>query len=118
MMLDQDGISAFPTYTNDPLIRREVVAEFLLRMDFTARPAFRIMRGCQTFRKSMNGGYKYKRLQVVGEERFQDIPDKNKYSHIADAGQYLFLGAVGDSRVLGGFNTDHDNDDYYDRSIV
>jgi hypothetical protein len=102
-MLDQAGISAFPTYTNDPVIRREVVADYLMRLDFSAKPAFRIYKGAPMFRRAMNGGYCYKRLQVVGEDRFQDVPDKNKYSHIADAGQYLFLGAVGDSKVLGGY---------------
>jgi hypothetical protein len=117
-MLRQCGISAFPTYTNDPLIRREVVADYLLRMDFTAQPAFRITPGAPTFRKAMNGGYKYKRLQVVGEERFQDVPDKNKYSHIADAGQYLFLGAVGDSKVMGGWGDQKIDYSDINRAIV
>jgi len=116
MILSQAGINAFPTDTNDPLIRREVVADFLMRMDFSAQPAFKITRGCQTFRKSMNGGYKYKRLQVVGEERYQDVPDKNKYSHIADAGQYLFLGAVGDTRVLGGVSYSGNYEEDYDEN--
>jgi hypothetical protein len=34
-----------------------------------------------------------------------DKPDKGKYSHVADACQYLFLGAVGGERVIGGFDT-------------
>jgi len=54
-------------------------------------------------RKAFAGGYKYKRLQVSGEERFVDKPDKNKYSHISDAIQYMFLGAVGGDRVIGGY---------------
>jgi hypothetical protein len=103
MMLDKAGISAFPAYTNDPLIRREVVADYLMRLDFSAKPAFRIYKGAPMFRRGMNGGYCYKRLQVAGEERFQDVPDKSRYSHVTEAGQYLFLGAVGDDKVLGGY---------------
>jgi hypothetical protein len=102
-MLDNAGINAFPAYTNDPLIRREVIADFLMRLDFTAKPAFRVYRDAPMFRKGMDGGYCYKRLQVSGEDHFQDVPNKNKYSHVCDAGQYLFLGAVGDSAVLGGY---------------
>jgi hypothetical protein len=102
-MLDKAGISAFPTYTNDPVIRREVVADYLMRLDFSGKPAFRIYKDAPMFRRGMNGGYCYKRLQVVGEDRFQDVPDKNKWSHITESGQYLFLGAVGGNNVLGGY---------------
>lgn len=104
-MLEQAGISAFPTYTNDPLIRREIIADYLMRLDFTGKPAFRIYNGAPMFRKGMSGGYSYKRMQVSGEERFQDVPYKNKFSHICDAAQYLFLGAVGDDNILGGFDS-------------
>ena len=34
-----------------------------------------------------------KLLQVSGDERFHDKPDKNKYSHPCEAAQYLMLGA-------------------------
>jgi len=50
----------------------------------------------------MGGGYCYKRLQVSGEERFKDMPDKNnRFSHVADALQYLVLGAGEGDQVLG-----------------
>ena len=39
----------------------------------------------------MNGGYKYKRLQVSGEE-FKQKADKNKYSHVCESMQYMLLG--------------------------
>ena len=41
----------------------------------------------------MNGGYKYRRVQIGGDERFHDKPDKNMYSHVAESLQYLMLGA-------------------------
>jgi hypothetical protein len=104
MILSKHGIEAFPTHTNDPTIRREVVVDFLTRLDMTAQPALRITYGAPEFRKAMNGGYCYKRLQVSNEERFQDVPNKNKFSHVAEAGQYLFLGACGDAAVIGGFD--------------
>ena len=45
-----------------------------------------------------DGGYQYKRMEVSGE-RYADKPDKNMYSHIHDALQYMMLGA-GEGRAL------------------
>ena len=48
--------------------------------------------------KGFEGGYQYKRMEVSGE-RYADKPDKNMFSHIHDALQYLMLGA-GEGRAL------------------
>ena len=103
LMLAQQGIYAFPTHTNDFSIRREAVADYLMRLDFTGKPAFQLTPGCPTLRKAMSGGYRYKRMQVSGDEKFQDRPDKGKFSHVGDSCQYMVLGSVGDSRVVGGY---------------
>jgi hypothetical protein len=98
-------IEAWPTYTNDFIIRREAVADYMQRLDFKGSPAFMLGPKAKMLRKACSGGYKYKRMQVSGQERFQDKPDKGRYSHVADACQYLFLGAVGGDRVIGGYTT-------------
>lgn len=119
MMLYAQGIDAYPAHTNDFTIRREVVADYMMRLDFTGKPALQITPGAPTFRKACSGGYRMKRMQVSGEERFQDKPDKNRFSHIADAGQYLFLGAVGDDKVFGGANNGKPIDySQFNRAIV
>lgn len=102
-ILNKIGIDAWPTYTNDVTIRREAVADYMGRLDFTGKPAFIIGPGAPMLRKAMAGGYKYKRMQVSGQARFQDKPDKNRYSHVSDACQYMFLGAGDGDRVVGGF---------------
>jgi hypothetical protein len=117
-MLDAAGIVAFPTYTNDPEIRREVVAEYMMRLDFSGQPAFSLRPGCPMLRKAYAGGYKYKRMDVSGEERFIDKPNKNRYSHVAESHQYLFLGAVGDNRVIGGYGDQKIDYSQTNRSIV
>lgn len=104
-ILQNQGITAYPTYTNDFTIRREAIADYLLRLDFAGNPAFLVTKGAPTLRKALAGGYKYRRVQVAGEAKFKDKPDKGKYSHVADACQYLFIGAVGGDRVVGGFST-------------
>ena len=47
----------------------------------------------------MAGGYQFKRVQVTGDERYRDVPDKSPYSHVAEAAQYLLVGA-GEARTL------------------
>ena len=62
-------------------------------------PGLSISPKCQTLPKAMGGGYAYKRVQVSGDERFHDKPDMNQYSHVAEAAQYLMLGA-GEGRAI------------------
>lgn len=102
-ILWNQGIEAWPTYTNDFTIRREAVADYMQRLDFNGKPAFVVSPDAPMIRKALAGGYKYRRMQVTGEARFQDKPDKGRYSHVADALQYMVLGAVGGDRVVGGF---------------
>lgn len=102
-ILWNQGIEAWPTYTNDFTVRREAVADMMQRLDFRGEPAFMVGPRATMLRKALSGGYKYRRLAVSGEEKFVDRPDKGRYSHVADALQYLVLGAIGGERVLGGF---------------
>lgn len=104
ILWNQD-IECWPTYTNDFIIRREAVADYLVRFTpLTHEPAFLLCpHKAPMTRKALAGGYKYKRMMVTGQERYQDKPDKGRYSHIGDALQYLFLGAVGGDRVVGGY---------------
>jgi len=56
---------------------------------------------CRTIIKGFEGNYQYRRIQVSGE-RYSDKPDKNMYSHIHDALQYLMLGAGEGRQLLSG----------------
>ena len=99
-MLAAQGVNAWPTYTNDPVIRREASAAPMQRMDFAGNPGLLIGPKAPMYRKALAGGYKYKRMAVAGQEKFQDKPDKGRYSHVADAGQYLFVGAGEGSNLI------------------
>ena len=78
--------------------RRESVAMCLSRL-IDGEPGLLLHPSCTNLRKAMSGGYAYKRLQVSGEERYRDVPDKGMYSHVAEAGQYMLMGA-GEARTL------------------
>jgi hypothetical protein len=91
------GLRAFPAPSNSPDLRIEAVSSQLTKM-VEGKPAFLIDRRCSTIIKGFEGGYSYKRMEVSGE-RYADKPDKNMYSHVHDALQYLLLGA-GEGRAL------------------
>ena len=92
------GLKVRPAPSNDFTLRREAVAVSMSRI-IDGVPGLMISPKCTNLRKGMGGGYHYKRLQVSGDERFHDKPNKNQYSHVCEAGQYLMLGA-GEGRAL------------------
>lgn len=91
-VLQAKGIEIVPAPTNDPVIRREAVATALTRM-IDGRPGLMVSPKCKVTRKGMAGGYHYKRLQIAGEERYHDVPNKNRFSHPCEGGQYMMIGA-------------------------
>lgn len=99
MVLNAQGIKAIPAPTNDPILRQGAMSEGLTTLTMTGRPRVVFSPRCRILRKALGGGYKFRRLQVAGDERYLDKPDKNMYSHIAEAAQYLLVGA-GEARTL------------------
>lgn len=98
MILRAAGIPIRPAPTNDVVQRVEAVAVTLNRL-IDGKPGFILDPSCKVLRKAMIGAYQYRRLQLGGAERYTDKPDKNQYSHVADALQYAFLGA-GEGKAL------------------
>jgi hypothetical protein len=91
------GLRAYPTHSNSVDLRLEAVTSQLTKMA-DGKPALLLDRRCPTLIKGFEGGYSYKRMEVSGE-RYADKPDKNMFSHVHDAFQYLLLGA-GEGRAL------------------
>ena len=91
--LKTHGILAKPCATNNFKTRREALAMPMTRL-IDGKPGFRIDRKCVRLRKSLAGGYHFKRVAIgAGQERFRDTPNKNEHSHIGDAAQYCLLGS-------------------------
>ena len=95
-----------PAPSNDFTLRRESVAQSMSRL-IDGVPGLQISPKCTMLRKGMGGGYNYKRVQVSGDDRFHDKPDKNKYSHVCEAAQYMMLGA-GEGRAIVKVNRPHE----------
>lgn len=90
MELAEQGIPCVPASSNTMTARREAVAKYLTKM-IDGQPGLLCDPKADTIRRGFNGRYRYKRVQVSGDERYRDVPDKNEYSHPHDALQYLAL---------------------------
>jgi hypothetical protein len=90
--------SAEPAPTNDPVRRREGVA-YLLRTLVDGEPALMIHPRAGVLRKGLAGGYHRRRMQIAGELKYRDVPEKDKYSHVCEALEYDCLSAGEDRNV-------------------
>lgn len=88
------GLNIRAAKTNGFVARRSSVAWFLSKLS-NGQPMLLLDPCCGVLRKGFNGGYKYRRLQVKGEDRFTEEPIKNAYSHPHDALQYVALESGG-----------------------
>ena len=91
-VLKRMGLHAFPAPTNDIDPRLRAVEAFLLGQR-DGGPAFIVDRDrCPVLVRALGGGYRYARTRA-GVRKL--LPDKNEYSHVMDALQYLCLAAHG-----------------------
>lgn len=58
------------------------------------RPQFVLHPRCRILRRAMLGGYHFRRMRLTGE-RYTNHPDKNQFSHVADALGYAGTRAFG-----------------------
>lgn len=81
-----------PAQSNELTIRIEAVNLALNRM-IDGKPGFQLSPTCRTLRKAFAGGYFYKKVSSANNATFHETPNKNEFSHISDALQYLALAA-------------------------
>lgn len=96
-----NGVMMLPASSNDPTVRRGALERPLTRMLDGGKPGIVFSPNCIKLRKGMAGAFCYKRIQVSGEEKFRDVPDKNEYSHIVEAAEYALMDA-GENVQVGG----------------
>ncbi len=98
-ILEAKRIMANAAPTNDFTLRREAIAVSLGRL-IDGKPGLIISPKCKMARKGLAGGYHYRRVQIAGQERYHDKPEKGMYSHPVEAGGYAMMGAgEGDSLI-------------------
>jgi hypothetical protein len=100
-ILQDAGINATPAWTQDANIRRDAVGLLLKTLCLGGNPALIVHPRCRILRRGLMGGYRHVRLKVGGsEERWQDKPIKDKFSHVCEALEYGMLGAGEGNNVV------------------
>lgn len=90
-MLASEGLIAKPASTNDIVVRVETVNQMFSQI-IDGQPALAISPNCRMLRKACAGGYHYRRVQIASELRYEQVPNKNMFSHVAEALQYNLMG--------------------------
>lgn len=93
------GLQVRPAPSNAPSARWESVRSPLTRMSGDG-PGFLLSPDCFVLREGFSSGYRFRK--VVGKtDQYHDEAEKNRYSHVHDALQYMTLGAGEHLEVLG-----------------
>lgn len=101
--LNEAGIKTEMASTNEMIKRREAVAGYLSRLT-DGEPAFLLSSKCKLLRKGFLGGYHYRKMRVAGTDRYAEVPEKNKFSHIHDALQYACLESEASASSMSKFS--------------
>lgn len=99
-ILKANQVIAKPATTNDFTPRRDAVGAAMSRL-IDGQPGYVVHPDCRVLRKALQGGYCLRRIAIVGQERYKDAPDKNEYSHVAEANQYQLLGGGEGKKIVG-----------------
>ncbi len=91
-----------------PLLRQESVKKTLITMA-NGLPILQLHPRCRMLRKGFQGKYRYRRMQV-SNERYEDKPEKNAFSHPHDALQYIATRLFSTYVLEGTQETDYDLD--------
>ncbi len=91
------GIPIRPAPTNRLIPRLEAVRKPLSRL-IDGQPGFLMSPRCVILREGFNSGYRFRKMNVQ-EERYDDEPEKNRFSHPHDSLQYLCSGGGEDAEI-------------------
>lgn len=83
------GFTQIQEAPTNAMVPRITAVEYFLTRVIDGEPAFVISPDCEMLREGFNGGYRFKKIPHT--EEYTDQPEKNQWSHIADATQYLCL---------------------------
>jgi hypothetical protein len=93
--------SWYPAPGDNTLGLRLESVRLALQRNIDGNAGFMISPKCRSLRKALVSGYHYKLSKSNNNAVVTEVPNKNEWSHIADALQYLMLGIGGGDAVLG-----------------
>lgn len=84
-VLKAANLMAMPAPSNDPVMRIDATEHYFMRLAGDGEAAYKVSKECPHLIKALRGGYRFKKQR---DGKFQPSPEKNIYSHIAEANQY------------------------------
>lgn len=101
--LRRAGFDARPAMSNEVELRCKVTRSPFSRMSH-GKPCIIIHRRCKVLIAALSGKWKLRRLQVSGDERYAEKPDKaHPWSDVGDCLGYILMG-WGEEQLLRGRN--------------
>lgn len=94
------GIRIDDAPTNELLPRLEAVRR-PLTMLLDGKPALLLSSRCPVIHEGFNTGYQYKKMNVPGAIRYDEMPDKGKFSHVMNGVEYLLSAGGEDLEIRG-----------------
>jgi hypothetical protein len=89
-ILAEEGFPVTAAATNEFGARREAVVWFLTHLS-SEGGAFLLDPSCEMLRKGFLRTYAYRKMQSTASQAYALRPEKNEYSHLQDALQYLCM---------------------------
>jgi hypothetical protein len=86
--------------SNALVMRLEAVRAGLTALH-EGQPGVLVDPRCETLIEGFNSGYRYRKMTTGGDDRYDDQPEKNRFSHVHDSFQYCLLGGGAHHDVMG-----------------
>ena len=100
IVANEAGIRVEPAPTNALIPRLEAVRRPLTLL-IDGEAGLEVSLACPALREGFNSGYRYRLLRVPGSNRWSEEPEKNKFSHVHDALQYVLSAGGEDIEIRG-----------------
>lgn len=93
------GWNVSPAWSNAPMLRIEALIHRFSTMVDQGVPEILIHPRCKNLIKALAGKWQFRRIQISGEARYRDEPDKNHpWSDLGDGLGYIAMGIGGANR--------------------
>ncbi len=100
IVANETGLRIEPATSNKTDVRREALRKPLSEL-IDGQPALVISPRCKVLRTALNTGYRFKKMNVGGADRFSEDVEKNEFADMAEAAEYACLADGAEAEIAG-----------------
>lgn len=75
--------------------------KFVMGQLVNGQPKLLVSPDCKILLRGLNGGYRFRRISTASDTRYDEKPEKNRYSDVQDAMQYVLCGMGETKKMMG-----------------